>query len=240
MSVLAKAADVIDVLNGSTEPVRLGAIAASAGIPKSSAHRLLAELVDLGLARRVEDGSYTVGYRLIRWGHAAERSLNIRAAVEPIMRRLSDAVAESVQFYVPEGNHRICVATIDGPQTLRPVMQPGKILPLGAGASGKLLLAYASEHTAVEAKAAADEKLLARWPSDALLAEIRERGCAISTAEMEDGLTAMSAAVLTQDGQLLGALGIAGATLRLPPERCAQLANELVRSAREIALALGA
>lgn len=241
MSVLVKAAHVIDVLNRSTTPTKLGTIAEEVGVPKSSAHRLLAELAALGVVRKVEDGGYTVGYRLIQWGHDAELALSIRSVAEPLMRQLSETICESVQFYVPEGSHRICVASVPGPQTLRPFMHPGKILPLGAGASGKLLLAFAKPHVRVRARQLAAEDLEARWPDETELGLIRERGWATSTGEMEDGLTAVAAAVLTRSGDdALGALTVAGATTRLPSERCRELRPSIVRVAEEIARAIGA
>lgn len=240
MSVLAKAAQVIDVLNHNLGPTKLGVIAEEVGLPKSSAHRLLNEMVGLGMARRLEDGNYTSGYRLVQWGHAADLALGIRQAAEPIMRRLSDEVAESVHLHVPEGNHRVCVAGVPGPQTLRPVIRLGTILPLGRGASGKLLLAYATDRTRAAARQEADDATEAAWPDDAQLAALRERGWATSTAEVESGLTAISAAVLTRTGDALGALTVAGAASRLPEERCAQIRPLVVASAREIARALGA
>ena len=240
MSVLEKAAQVIDVLNRNLGPAKLGVIAEEVGLPKSSAHRLLNEMVGLGMARRLEDGNYTSGYRLVQWGHAADLALGIRQAAEPIMRRLSDEVAESVHLHVPEGNHRVCAAGVPGPQTLRPVIRLGTILPLGVGASGKLLLAYATDRARAEARQQADDATEASWPDEAQLATLRERGWATSTAEVESGLTAISAAVLTRTGEALGALTVAGASTRMPAERCTDLRPLVVASAREIARALGA
>jgi DNA-binding IclR family transcriptional regulator len=239
VSVLIKAAHVIDVLNRSAAPTKLGTIAEEVGVPKSSAHRLLAELTGLGMVRKVEDGSYTIGYRLIQWGHAAELALSIRTVAEPIMRDLSETIRESVQLHVPEGCHRVCVASVPGPQTLRPVVHPGSILPLGVGASGKLLLAFAGPGVRVRARQLADEDVEAMWPDQSELTLMRERGWATSTAEMEDGLTAVAAAVLTRTGDALGALTVAGATARLSPERCAELRPDVVQAGAEIARAVG-
>ena len=240
MSVLLKAAQVIDVLNHHRTPTKLGVIAEAVGLPKSSAHRLLNELVGLGVVRKLEDGNYTPGYRLVQWGHSADLALGIRQAAEPIMHQLSDAVSESVHLHVPEGSHRVCVATVPGPQTLRPVIRLGQVLPLGAGASGRLLLAYADERIRADARQLADDRAESIWPDEAELALLRERGWATSTGEMESGLTAIAAAVSTRTGQALGALTVAGASTRLSPERCAEVRPLVVSAARRLARALGA
>jgi DNA-binding IclR family transcriptional regulator len=219
VSVLAKAAHVIDVLNRNVSPTKLGAIAEEVGLPKSSTHRLLNEMVALGMVRKLEDGIYTPGYRLVQWGHAADLALGIRQVAEPIMRRLSDEVRESVHLHVREGSHRVCVAGVPGPQTLRPEIQLGQTLPLGIGASGKILLAYAD---------------------DRVRSLMRDRGWAMSESEMERGLTAVSAAVPTRDGSALGALTVAGATARLSEERCADVRPRVVAAAHELAHTLGA
>jgi len=240
VSVLVKAAQVIDVLNNNRFPTKLGLLAEEVGLPKSSTHRLLTELVSLGIVRKLEDGNYTPGYRLVQWGHAADLALGIRQAAEPIMRRLSDDVNESVHLHVPEGSHRVCAAGVPGPHTLRPVIRLGQVLPLGAGASGKLLLAFADDRVRAEARQQADDRIEATWPDDAQLATLRERGWATSTSEMESGLTAIAAVVPTRTGAALGALTVAGATARLPDERCAEVRPLVVSAAREIARAIGA
>lgn len=240
MSVLGKAAQIIDVLNRNVTATKLGAIAEQVGLPKSSAHRLLAELVTLGLVRRVEDGAYIVGYRLVQWGHDADRALGIRPTAEPIMRTLSAAVNESVHLHVPEGSHRVCVAGVPGPHTLRPVILVGQALPLGAGASGKLLLAYADDRVREEAHRTAEPRVASAWPSDELLAEYRAQGWATSVAEMETGLTAVAAVIPTRSGGVLGALTVAGATARLPEERCDDVLPLVLDAARDIARAMGA
>jgi DNA-binding IclR family transcriptional regulator len=240
VSVLAKAAHVIDVLNRNVSPTKLGAIAEEVGLPKSSTHRLLNEMVALGMVRKLEDGIYTPGYRLVQWGHAADLALGIRQVAEPIMRRLSDEVRESVHLHVREGSHRVCVAGVPGPQTLRPEIQLGQTLPLGIGASGKILLAYADDRVRSLARQVADARAESLWPSEAELALMRDRGWAMSESEMERGLTAVSAAVPTRDGSALGALTVAGATARLSEERCADVRPRVVAAAHELAHTLGA
>lgn len=237
MSVIGKATQVIEALVTSDSPMKLGDIAAEVRLPKSSLHRLLVELVEFGLARG-EDGIYRPGYRLVEWGHAADRSLGIRAAAEPLMRDLAQRAGEAVQLHVTEGAHRVCVATVPGPQTLQPMMMLGQVRPLGIGAAGKLLLAHADEAVREQALHEATERARAMWPSAEALAEIRERGWATSISEMEVGLTVVAASVPGRNGTALAALTIAGAGPRLTDERRAEILPALLSTARAIGRAL--
>lgn len=238
MSVLVKATNIIEVVLLRVSPTKLGTIADEVGLPKSSVHRLVNELVELGLLRHVGDGYYTSGYRLVQWGHGADRAINIRATAEPAMRSLATLVGESVHLYVPEGDHRVCVAAIDSHHTLRPVVSLGQALPLGVGASGRLLLSFAPPQVSDAAWSSAPERIRAQWPSADELLLLRSRGWATSSAEMEAGLSAVSAVIPSQRELPVGVLAVAGATARLTDERCAQVRPDVVAAAGEIAKAL--
>ncbi|NPC97037.1 IclR family transcriptional regulator [Nocardioides sp. zg-DK7169] len=238
MSVLEKAVQVIDLLGRSSGPVRLGAIAESMSVPKSSAHRLLSELTAHGLVRRAGDGEYALGYRLVKWGHLADRSVGIRHVAEPVMTRLRDQVRESVHLYVVEEDHRVCVLSVEGPHTLRPVAVLGRPLPLGFGAAGKLLYAYSDEAVQRRVAASLPEHRGKELPDAAEQATIRERAFATSVSEMEDGLSAVATPIATPGG-VSGALAIASTSTRLPESRYEEIRELLTEAAREIAAALG-
>ena len=105
MSVLEKASDLIDCLGQAGEPVSLAFVRSALDMPKSSTHRLLAELAGLGIVRRTEDGRYSLGPRLLYWGEAAGETFDLRSVAEPSMRRLRDEVGESVHLYLRDERH---------------------------------------------------------------------------------------------------------------------------------------
>lgn len=240
MSVLGKAVQVVDTLGRAPGPLRIGILAEEVSMPKSSVHRLLSELTRLGLVRRCGDGEYALGYRLVQWGHLADRSIGIRDIAEPFAVELRDAVRESVHLYVREGDARVCVLSAEGPHTLRPVAVLGRPMPLGYGAAGKLLLAFADESTVRRVRADLPTNRGRTLPSDDELAAIRERGWSVSVDEMEDGLTALAAPIPAVGGGLLGALAVAGASSRLTPEVYDDVCTRLVETGRRIGARIGA
>ncbi|WP_244931366.1 IclR family transcriptional regulator [Nocardioides sp. W7] len=239
MSVLDKTVQVIDVLGRASGPMRLGAVAEHVAMPKSSAHRLLAELAQLGLVRRAGEGEYALGYRLVQWGHLADRSVGLRSLAEPVMTELRDDVRESVHLYVRQDNHRVCVLSVEGPHTLRPVAVLGSPMPLGYGAAGKLLLAHADERVQLAVERELPEHRGRTLPTREELAAIRDRGVSVSIGEMEDGLTAVATPVRAPGGGVFAALAVASVTTRMPVERHSEIVTRLADAAGRISVAIG-
>lgn len=219
--------------------MRLGVLAEQISMPKSSTHRLVVELTRLGLLRRAGEGEYALGYRLVQWGHLADRSIGIRAIAEPVMMELRDQVRESVHLYVREGDSRVCVLSAEGPHTLRPVALIGRPMPLGYGAAGKLLLAYGDMSTQLRVAEALPRHRNCDLPTPEMLAQIRETGWAVSVDEMEDGLSALAAPIPAVGGGSLAAVSIAGATSRLDPSRYPDLSGQLIDACRRISARAG-
>lgn len=238
MSVLDKAVQVVDILGRASGPMRLGAVAEAMGVPKSTAHRLLSELAKHGLVRRAGEGEYTLGYRLVQWGNLADRSVGLRHIAEPVMTQLRDAVRESVHLYVLEEDHRICVLSVEGPHTLRPVAVLGRPMPLGYGAAGKLLYAFSDELVRQRIAAQLPEYRGRSIMADDEAERIRATSFAISASETEDGVSAV-ATPIHSGGGVLGALAIASTTSRLTEDRYDVLRPQLIEAAAYIGKSIG-
>jgi IclR family transcriptional regulator, KDG regulon repressor len=239
MSVLEKASDLIDALGRAGEPVSLGHVRSALGMPKSSTHRLLGELVSLGIVRRTPDGRYSLGPRLLYWGEAAADSFDMRAIAEQPMRRLRDQIGESVHLYVRDHATRICIAAVEGHHELRPFVQLGRPLPLRAGAAGKLLLAFAEEEVrrAELDKATTGADGLPNAPRGELgvqLAAIQRDRWATSIGEREQGVSAAATAVVDSRDRVVAALCVSAPSTRLPESRFDEVRRPLEQCAFEI------
>jgi DNA-binding IclR family transcriptional regulator len=119
------------------------------------------------------------------------------------------------------------------------------MIPLHAGAPGKLLLAYLPEE--VRDKILADTGLVAltartitsRAELEAELAAIRERGWATSFGEHIEGVSCLSVPLRDADGQVVAALSILGPYLRLGEELLMSYLEVLQKEATEISRHLG-
>lgn len=244
MSVLEKATQILDVVAESPDAATLTSIAQRLGQPRSSTHRLLSELVQLGLLFRVGAANYAPGPRLVRWGEAASGGGDIVRLSKGAMVRLRDEVGESVHLYVRQRDRRVCVSAVEGNYELRHFTEVGKPLPLSVGASGKLLLAFADPATqAQELRRVAAAPLSPRAPSPeeltAQLDDIHRTDWAMSFGEREEGLAAAAVPIRDQAGAVHAALAISGPTARLTAERFEALRPQLSAAAHDISAAQG-
>src|SRR6185369_12184802 len=102
-------------------------------------HRLAAALEAHGLLRRDLDGRYLLGVRLIGLGLAGADDWPLAQAAGPALGALRDATGESVQLYRRDGDHRVCVVSLESPHELRTIVPQGARLPLGQGSAGRIL-----------------------------------------------------------------------------------------------------
>jgi IclR family transcriptional regulator, KDG regulon repressor len=239
MSVLEKATLILDAVAEAPEEATLTSIAQRLGQPRSSTHRLLSELVQLGLLFRVGPANYVPGPRLAHWAAGVGPAGDIVRIAKPIMVRLRDEVRESVHLYVRQRDRRICVSAVEGHYELRHFTEVGKPLPLSVGASGKVLLAFADPATqAQELRRVAREPVSPRAPAAeelaAQLEQIRMTDWSMSFGEREEGLAAAAVPIRNQAGAVHAALAISGPTARLTSDRLEDLRPELVAAAGEI------
>ncbi|HEX4978996.1 MAG TPA: IclR family transcriptional regulator [Acidimicrobiales bacterium] len=128
IGVLDKAVRILDALEAG--PLPLGELCAASGLPRATAHRLAAALEAHGFVDRDGAGRFLLGRRL------AVRSL--ADAARPALERLRDETGESVQLYVPRGDRRVCMVSLESPHSLRTIVPVGASLPMSKGSAAKV------------------------------------------------------------------------------------------------------
>lgn len=206
-------------------PASAAAVVEGTGLSRPTAYRLLSALEAHHLVTRRE-GRYSLGVRLLGWAEAAGTGLVERAW--PVLERLRNATGESTQLYVREGDHRVCVASVERATGLRDSVPVGAVMPLSRGSAGKVLLAWGEDGGHPHDGVGAGE-----------LEAVRSRGWAGSVAEREAGVASVSVPVFGPDGGLRAAVSASGPVSRLGERPGERLAERVVAAAREIEVALG-
>jgi DNA-binding IclR family transcriptional regulator len=189
--VLDKAVDVIDSLVAG--PKTLAELVAATGLPRATAHRLATALEHHDLVRRDADGRFALGFRLATLGRAALDSTPLAELARPALAWLRDTTEESVQLYVRDGDHRVCVESLESPHGLRTIVAVGASLSLDAGSAGKILRG-----------------------------DPAPRGWVESVEEREAGVASVSAPIRDLHGNVIAAIGVSGPierTTRRPGQR---------------------
>lgn len=136
-SVLERIAAVLEVL-GHAEGMTLAQISRRTGIPRSSVHRILQQMVDIQWVERV-DLKYRLGVGVRELGHRTIAQSRIRRSVIPRMYQVRDNTGFNVHFGVLMGTDSVNLETMWGGRAITSF--GGSRQPAHATATGKLLLA---------------------------------------------------------------------------------------------------
>jgi DNA-binding IclR family transcriptional regulator len=115
-----------------------------AGLPPSTAHRLVGDLVAAGLLERDEDHRVRLGLRLWELAERGSLALRLRQAALPFMERVQARVREHTQLAVLEQGEALFLERLSHPQAGANITRVAGRLPLHASSSGLVLLAFAA------------------------------------------------------------------------------------------------
>jgi DNA-binding IclR family transcriptional regulator len=237
---------VLDLFGAERPEWGTSEIARAAGLPVPTAHRILAALTGRKyLARDEGTRRFRLGPAALDLGERARAVLDLRQAALPVLRRLARETDETALLTVPndERDRSICLERVESSQPLRLSVEPGRRLPLHAGASQKALLAFLGEEEIERIAAGSLEQLCRATITDpealrSNLAEARERGWAISFEETNIGVWGVAVPLLDVQGAAVAAIGLAGPSARLSPEEVVDHLERLRDAAFELAMPL--
>ena len=228
-AAIDRGADLLVRVLESEEPVALTDLAAAAGLPKSTASRLVSALERRGLIEQDgERGRLRPGPAILR---VAERSMverNILELSRPALNALAAATGETINLAVPGPEGVEHIGQVDSRHFLGAGQWLGRSVGYRHSANGKVFAAFGRAPTG-EAGVASTRELEA----------VRRDGFATSIDELEVGLSAMAAPVRGARGEVIAALSISGPTLRMPPARVWELQPILISEARTLSRRLG-
>jgi len=222
-------------------PRALGELAAEAGLPKSTASRLLGALERNGLVEQEGvRGAFRAGPVLARFAGRGVSARHIAALAERPMAALAEATGETINVAVAGADGVDHLAQIDSRHYLGTSHWVGRRVPYHCTANGKVLLAFsAAGADAGELDARTSRTIVERAQLAAELQNVRREGFATAVDELELGLSAVAAPVLDDSGRAIAALSVSGPTLRLSPRRVAELRPLVIKQARALGEQLG-
>jgi DNA-binding IclR family transcriptional regulator len=138
-----KALHLLEVFRGGAPAMGVSEIARQAGVPVSTAYRLLAYLVESGFVTK-EGTSYRPGDKLFELGNqvAHSRPQGLRERVAPYLGELYMTTGLTVRLGVLDGPEVVIVDKIVGLRTLPAPTAIGGRVPASCTALGKALLAH--------------------------------------------------------------------------------------------------
>jgi DNA-binding IclR family transcriptional regulator len=210
-SVVSKVRAILEAFDGEHPLLTLTDIARRSELPLSTAHRLVAELVEWRALDREPDGCYRVGMRLWELGQLAPAPL--REVAQPWLQDLLDTTRENVHLAIRDDMDVLYLDKISGPGAVPIVSRVGGRLPMHATGVGKVLLAHTPNwflRRYVDRPLERPTCYTITEPGRLTreLAEARARGWAVTREEMTLGSCSLATPVRHRDGRVVAAVGV--------------------------------
>ena len=246
--LLARAVSVLLYLREREEPVTVVELAGALNVPINTVYRIVRTLEMGGLVDRSQRPYVSLGLRLMDLGQAKQRLVARELApfAMPILEGLAAATDETSLLVMPTGARAICILAVEPTRPIRLSYQPGRVFPLYAGASGKVLLPWLSAQLLETAVAQGDGAMLQggrRLTAAALRQEIesiRSAGYCVSHGELDAGASAVAAPVFGRGGQIFAAISVAGPEAGFSDDRLPALIERVRAAAAETSRGLSA
>ncbi len=212
-TVTARVLGVLDAFSAARPELTLTEIGRRAGLPLSTAHRLVGELTGWGALERGDDGRYRIGLRLWEVGALAPRSLGLRESARPFLTDLQDVTGENVQLAVLDGRDAVYVERLSGRGAVNVSTRVGGRLPLHATGVGLVLLAHAPPDLQEQVLAGPLRRYTAKTlcaPEEVrrALADVRRTGVAVSDGQIELVALSVAAPVRGPRDEVVAALSV--------------------------------
>ncbi|MBT2669139.1 IclR family transcriptional regulator [Bacillus sp. ISL-4] len=215
-------------------------------INKSTLHRFLSTLQDLGYVDKHSDNSFSLSQSFINLGVKAQNQYNIVAICKPYLLELAERFQESALLATFNGYRCQYEDKMESSYTVRIVFDSGKTAPAHAVASGKVFLAslenerlheyMESEHFTSYTKNTITDK-------DELIAElstIKRLGYAVDNEEYEIGLQGFACPIKDAEGKTIRTICLAGIAGRIKERNNPNdIVTALLKASQEISTKMG-
>jgi DNA-binding IclR family transcriptional regulator len=228
-----KALDLLEVLSEEPTDATLPFLADKLEVSRNKAFRLLATLEKRGLVEREEwSGSYRLGIPAVELAQRFLKGASLIRHAHPVMEGLARKHDEAVYMTVLRGDEVLFLDMVDCDRQVKAASLVGKRFPFFTNASGKAIKALESR----ELPGKPGKKRTARGVAlnlaelETELNAIREKGVAIDSEGLGEGVISVAVAVRDYAGKVIGALTMLGPSFRMVASR---LENEIIPSLTE-------
>lgn len=245
LSSVATAIRLLKMFSEDEAELGISTLAQRLGVAKSTVHRLVVTLVSEGLLEQnKENERYRLGIELFGLGTLVRQRMDLSSEARQYLYELREKTGETILLGIPSDTEIMYIYNMESPKALRMRSDIGVRRPANCTAVGKAIFAFAPT---VLQERLLSRPLVQRTPNAitdpkilrASFEDVRERGYAIEDEESELGIRCVAAPVMGADGNVVGAVGIAGPTQRVALEALTEFSGPLLDAAQSISIRLG-
>lgn len=221
-TVLGKVVTILSSFTADDHGVALAEISRRTGLPKSTLHRTLNDLVAVRLLDKTGQ-RYRLSGQMFELGMRASVERGLIEVATPFMEDLYIRTHETVHLGVLEGTEVVYVSKLGGHQQASSPSRIGGRMPLHCTAIGKVLLAHSPTELFQEVIRTGLARRAPRTVTvpgvlRSQLDRIRETGVGYEYEESAVGLACVAASVLDEMERPVAALSVTGPVHRFQPE----------------------
>ena len=226
--------------------ITLSNVAMQAGMPPSTAHRLLTTLQNHRFADFDEDAQeWMIGVEAFRAGSGFLNRIDLVEASRDILQRLMSETGETANIAIIDDGDMVFVSQVETHNPIRAFFHMGARSPMHACGAGKALLAQLAQDDI--------EKLLQRkglpeftpktlTKPNLLFTELettRTRGWAYDDEERYAGMRCIAAPVFNAHGDAVAGISVSGPTARFTDQVVSAFSTAVCRAAADLTERIG-
>jgi DNA-binding IclR family transcriptional regulator len=214
-------------------------------IPRSTVHRLIATLADLGLVRRVDASRFALAAGVLTLGYECLASLDVVGIADPLLATLRDETGWSTHLAVRQARSVVYLARHASRAAVTTNIAVGTSLPAHATMMGRMLLSaldpeeLRSLYAGVELATHGPETPRTLAALEALIEADRHRGFAVSKGFYQHGIAAVAAPLRDGSRKVIASIN-ATAPAEQEAANLDAVTSAVVRAAEAISVQLGA
>lgn len=237
---------VLETLATRREGMGVTELARALDLHKSTVHRLLHIMCEMGYVERAADGiRYRLGLKLVDLSSLRLNQLELKTEAVPHLHELVASTGQTVHLAILMGDEAVYIDKMEKHQTLRMYSQIGRRVQLHCSSVGKVLLSGLGDNELRQVLSRLEYTI--HTPNTVKSAEIlyheinlaRERGYTVDREEHEVGISCIGAPVYDYRSEVIAAISISGPTAFVCGSQMEELIESVCRCAREISHRMG-
>lgn len=242
---ITRALDILRLFDSQNWELGIQEISNRLAMNKTTVFRVVKTLEINGfLIQNPINSKYYPGFAILEMAHDMFQNFSEKSLIYPFMQQLQSEFNEDIVLSVLNGTNAICIERLESNNGLRLSSHVGRILPLYAGATGKVFLPYLPPEI-LESVLSCEKETFTMYtkidrPSlEKDIESIRKNGYIISISEMDLGVSAIAVPIFDGKGKAAYSLGVCGSTERLESKDRDQIIKRLLEISSIISKRLG-
>ncbi|MCP3898494.1 MAG: IclR family transcriptional regulator [Desulfobacteraceae bacterium] len=238
--IVTKAFRILSAVADTADGMGISEISRNLDISKSTVHGITSALEGQGaLIKDPLSKRFSIGYALIELGKKAYSQVNLKEIARPFIEKLMKACQESVFLGIRNKKNVIILDVVESKKDYKITSPVGTIIPLLAGAVGKVFMSEMSKKDVAEVinsdglKKFTEKTIINPKDYDDELSLVKKQGFAIDDEEYLPGVRAVAAPVKS-NGLYLTSVWVVGFKSSMDDVMLKKITEQVISTAEKI------